>query len=154
LDARGRSDSRHLTIQEKTVPLSKISILISALLCAALPAPSQARVYTVGADLACSYHDIGAALQAARQHPGRDEVRLARNIRHALGERALVDDAVRLTGGYSSCSDDSALGQTRVEAVAAEAVGWLANRADLIGVRIDEPLPPAIASTGELRSLP
>jgi hypothetical protein len=152
LDTGGRSDFRNLTIQETTVQFSRISILFSALICAAVPAASQARVYTVGADFACSHHDLRAALEAARQHPGRDEVRLARNTRHALGANVLGDDDVRVAGGFSSCSDDSALGQTRVHAVDVEALEWLAHRAESSGVRIDAPPTTAVASTGAARA--
>lgn len=89
--------------------------LAAALLAGALaPTVASARVFTVGGDIACDFHSVQAALDAAAASPGRDTIRVARNLRHQGGVLVARGDDVRLVGGFADCRREYPLGVTRL----------------------------------------
>jgi hypothetical protein len=89
--------------------------LVAALLAGALaPTVASARVFTVGGDIACDFHSVQAALDAAAASPGRDTIRIARNLRHEGGVLVARGDEVRLVGGFADCRREYPLGVTRL----------------------------------------
>jgi hypothetical protein len=62
-------------------------------------------IYTVGADAACNFTDVQAAVNAAGANPGEDYVWIANNKSYAHEEISVSDQDVIIEGGFTSCSD-------------------------------------------------
>lgn len=96
-----------------------------------------ARPLTVGADSSCTHHSLAAAIDAASASGQPVDIRVARNAVHALAHAPVLPSNVRLRGGYSSCSDETALGHTTVT-VESRAVGaGLAASAQLERIELE-----------------
>jgi hypothetical protein len=89
-------------------------LLAAALLGALVPGAASATVYTVGGDIACDFHDLQSALDAAATNSGPVTIRFARNLHHAGGTFVAKGVDVRIVGGYADCRRERALGATRI----------------------------------------
>lgn len=72
-----------------------------------------AATFTVGAEAGCSSNSIpGALLLSILNGPGLDVIRIAENQSYSGQNIVISNQSVSLIGGYSSCSDTTAGGQT------------------------------------------
>jgi hypothetical protein len=62
-------------------------------------------IYTVGADAACGFTDVQAAVNAALANPGEDYIWIANNKSYSHEEISVSDQDVIIEGGFTSCSD-------------------------------------------------
>lgn len=98
---------------------------------ASLASAAHARPITVGADSACDFHSLDGAIAAVTAAGKPAELRLARNLKQVLGVPMPVGLSLQVNGGYSQCSDDSALGSTTVR-VATPAEGLAFTTASVL----------------------
>jgi hypothetical protein len=62
-------------------------------------------IYTVGADGACGFSDVQAAVNAAGANPGEDYVWIANNKTYSNEQVSVQNQDVIIEGGFTSCSD-------------------------------------------------
>jgi hypothetical protein len=62
-------------------------------------------IYTVGADGACGFSDVQAAVNAAGANPGEDYVWIANNKTYSNQQISVQNQDVIIEGGFTSCSD-------------------------------------------------
>jgi hypothetical protein len=129
-----------------------MGMLVTATLGMVVLSAAQAKVFTVGADSSCSHRSLDQAIRAARTSPGRDEIRLARNIVQESTLAHDLDADITLNGGYSNCADTVALGVTRIRLLGRVDTDWLAQHAHGAGLRFESKgaQAPAPATRGVL----
>lgn len=99
------------------LPLSRcrsLRPLSFLLLLAAAAAPAQAVVFTVGAGAACTTGSLQAAIDAARDTPGPDEIRVANNQTYTAQALRIGQQDLVLEGGYADCAATTPTGSTLV----------------------------------------
>lgn len=81
-------------------------IFTTALFCSLKPSLANAfAIYTVGADSACGFADVQAAVNAAGANPGIDYVWIANNKTYSNEQVSVQNQDVIIEGGFTSCSD-------------------------------------------------
>jgi hypothetical protein len=94
------------------------SIRRSALLLAAclVPQLAPAAIFTVGNHAGCTHPGLVQAIAAAEANgPDSDEIRLSMNHSdHLSGPYFIIDESVRITGGYQFCTSTVRTGRTQV----------------------------------------
>ncbi len=87
----------------KTIPMLLAAMVLSIL---AWPLSSRAAPLTflVGADGACDYATLQAAIDAAASHPGEDAIRVASNTSYTQQALTIGGQDLTITGGYASCT--------------------------------------------------
>lgn len=82
----------------------------AALLALAFSAASaKAAVFKVGADAACNFASIQAAVDAAAATPGHDIVRIARSpgyVNQKIGVSVALNQELTIEGGYATCASE------------------------------------------------
>jgi hypothetical protein len=88
-------------------------VLGSVLLLLGMTVPVSAKVFTVGEDRACTHRDLKLALADAQANgPEMDEIRVSMNGHYNAGRYFIIDQSVRIVGGYQFCSSQSKIGLT------------------------------------------
>ncbi len=80
-------------------------------------ASANAAVFKVGADAACDFASIQAAVDAAAAAPGHDIVRIARNpgyVNQQIGVSVALNQELTIEGGYATCASEFDGGHTVV----------------------------------------
>lgn len=88
--------------------------LVALLLAAAMPGLASAKVLTVGGDMACDFHNLQDALDAAGAMSSSVTIRVARNLKQPGGELVASGGDLRIVGGYADCRRERPLGKTRI----------------------------------------
>jgi hypothetical protein len=88
-----------------------LSLAFAIGLCSAQPALAF-NVYTVGADAACGYATVQAAVDAAAANPGEDYVWIANNSIYSGQHIVINNQDVIIEGGFTDCSQNEPTGTT------------------------------------------
>lgn len=88
------------------------SVALAAVLLATLAPGAGAAVFTVGGDAACTTGSLQAAIDAARDSPGPDVIRVASNRTYTAQALRIGPQDLVVEGGYSDCLASSPTGST------------------------------------------
>ncbi len=94
-------------------PTAKTTVVILTWVAVSITSPLGAETITVGADALCDYDSLQAGLLHTLLASGTDTIRLANNQLYT-GPFLVQNQSVIIEGGYTSCSDTTALGTTEV----------------------------------------
>ena len=83
-------------------PISPAHVLLAAVL--VIPIASQAAIFTVGVDAACTHSSIQDAIDAAAADPDYDSILIARNQTYAAEALLIPHTALALSGGPADCT--------------------------------------------------
>ena len=90
---------------------SRLRLLAALVLAAGAPA-AQAVVFTVGAGAGCTTPSLQAAIDAARDTPGPDEIRVASNQSYTAQALRIGQQDLVIEGGYADCAATTPTGST------------------------------------------
>ncbi|MEO8672884.1 MAG: hypothetical protein ABI411_16310 [Tahibacter sp.] len=75
-------------------------------------ADAQPLTLLVGGDGSCSFNNVQAAINAAADNPGFDEIHIANNANYLAQALTINNQVLTITGGYSSCASATSTGSS------------------------------------------